>query len=63
MKKIAALVLFTVILFGVLGVFLWVGAAIRCGDVQRQTENPTKFSPLSGCYSWDHRDNRWKLID
>jgi hypothetical protein len=60
MKKIAALVLFTVIMFFVLFVLVWVGAAIRCSDVQEQTEVSTKYSPLSGCY-W-FVGGKWKPL-
>ncbi|EAR5118927.1 hypothetical protein EOW05_00735 [Salmonella enterica] len=61
MKKIAALTLFVLIICGVLFVIGRVGAAIGCNDVSVQTELPTKYSPLSGCYI--KRDGQWVPLD
>lgn len=61
MKKIAALILFYLIVMCCIVAFYKIYAAYSCSDIRYETEMPTKYSMTSGCYIQDKTGQWWPI--
>lgn len=61
MKKIAATILFYLIVLTCTIVVLKLGAAVSCDDIRKETGMQTKYSLVSGCYLQDPNGRWWPM--
>lgn len=61
MKKVAATILFYIIILCCVVAILKTGAAISCNDIRKETNMPSKYSMISGCYVQDPAGHWWPI--
>lgn len=61
MKKIAALILFYIIVMCCLVAVFKIYASVSCNDIRTETGMPTKYSMTSGCYVQDKSGQWWPI--